>query len=86
MSFTASLRNRATPLLHHPPMAQHTHSTPVATADAPEQLTLLPASERPLQLRLDRRTRELGLAQIALIRRQLAQRAAHTANTSHQAA
>ena len=67
-------------------MAQHTDSTTALSADAPEQLTLLPASDRPLQLRLDRRTRELGLAQIALIRRQLAQRSAHTAGASHQAA
>jgi hypothetical protein len=67
-------------------MAQHTDSTPDAPADVPEQLTLLPASDRPLQLRLDRRTRELGLSQIALIRRQLAQRAARTAGASHQAA
>lgn len=60
-------------------MAPHTDTpTSIATppAEAPEQLVLLLTSERPLQFRLDRRTRELGLAQIALIRRQLAQRAA----------
>lgn len=48
---------------------------PTPAPDAPEQLLLLLPSERPLQFRLDRRTRELGLAQIAIIRRQLAQRA-----------
>jgi hypothetical protein len=60
-------------------MAPHTDiptSTGTPRAEAPEQLVLLLPSERPLQFRLDRRTRELGLAQIALIRRQLAQRAA----------
>jgi hypothetical protein len=42
--------------------------------DAPEQLSLLSDSPLPLQFRLDRRTRERGLAHIAEIRRQLAQR------------
>mgnify|MGYP000741703999 CR=1 FL=1 len=41
----------------------------------PEQLSLLAPSELPLQFRLDRRTRERGLAHIAEIRRQLAARA-----------
>jgi hypothetical protein len=40
----------------------------------PEQLSLLTASELPVQFRLDRRTRERGLANIAAIRRQLAER------------
>jgi hypothetical protein len=40
----------------------------------PEQLSLLVESELPLQFRLDRRTRERGLAHIAEIRRQLAAR------------
>ena len=44
----------------------------------PEQLTLLAPAEVPLQFRLDRRTRERGLAHIAEIRRQLAARAAQT--------
>jgi hypothetical protein len=60
-------------------MATYTETTDTLdppTAEAPEQLALLLASDRPLQFRLDRRTRELGLAQIAAIRRQLAQRAA----------
>jgi hypothetical protein len=60
-------------------MATYTETTDTIgppTAEAPEQLALLLASDRPLQFRLDRRTRELGLAQIAAIRRQLAQRAA----------
>jgi hypothetical protein len=39
---------------------------------SPEQLTLLPVSELPLQFRLDQRTRQRGLAHIAAIRRQLA--------------
>ncbi len=86
MSSPASPHTVSHPSCIIPPMAQHTDSIPDAPADVPEQLTLLPASDRPLQLRLDRRTRELGLAQIALIRRQLAQRAAHTAGASHQAA
>ncbi|MEO8266734.1 MAG: hypothetical protein ABI706_14625 [Ilumatobacteraceae bacterium] len=37
-----------------------------------EQLRLLADSELPIQFRLDRRTRERGLAHIAAIRRQLA--------------
>ena len=41
----------------------------------PEQLSLLVPSELPVQFRLDRRTRERGLAHIAEIRRQLAARA-----------
>jgi|GEM_PF-1600045 len=46
-----------------------------ARAEAPEQLTLLPPSDLPLQFRLDDRTRLRGLANIAQIRRQLAERA-----------
>lgn len=42
-------------------------------AQAPEQLTLLAPTEAPLQFRLDERTRRRGLAQIALIRQQLAE-------------
>lgn len=45
--------------------------------DQPQQLALLAESERPVQFRLSRHTRELGLAHIARIRRQLAER--HTA-------
>jgi hypothetical protein len=39
---------------------------------APQQLSLLPVSELPVQFRLDQRTRQRGLAHIAQIRRQLA--------------
>lgn len=48
----------------------------------PEQLTLLPVSELPLQFRLDQRTRERGLAHIAAIRRQLASKATDLRTTS----
>ena len=41
----------------------------------PEQLSLLTPSDLPIQFRLDRRTRERGLAHIAAIRRQLAEQA-----------
>ena len=44
------------------------------TTPQPEQLSLLVPSDLPLQFRLDRRTRERGLAHIAEIRRQLAER------------
>ena len=40
-----------------------------------EQLSLLADSELPVQFRLDRRTRQRGLAHIAAIRRQLAAKA-----------
>lgn len=42
--------------------------------ESPEQLSLLAASHLPVQFRLDRRTRERGLANIAAIRRLLAAR------------
>ena len=42
--------------------------------EQPEQLTLLAPADIPLQFRLDRRTRERGLAHIAEIRRQMAAR------------
>jgi hypothetical protein len=58
-------------------MARQPNPTPQPTArpEAPQQLSLLPSSSAPSRFRLDRRTRELGLAQIARIRRQLAERA-----------
>jgi hypothetical protein len=58
-------------------MAPQPNPTPQPTArpEAPQQLSLLPSSSAPLRFRLDRRTRELGLAHIARIRRQLAERA-----------
>ena len=41
-----------------------------------EQLTLIDPAEVPLQFRLDRHTRQLGLARIAQIRAEMAARAA----------
>lgn len=58
----------------------------MADTTTPEQLTLLTDSHLPVQFRLDRRTRERGLAHIAAIRRQLAARSAAqpgTARTDH---
>jgi hypothetical protein len=53
-------------------------STP--RSDAPEQLALLdvpgPATPVPTQFQLSDRTRQLGLAQVARIRRQLQEQAA----------
>jgi hypothetical protein len=54
--------------------------------DAPEQLTLLGDSPLPVQFRLDRRTRERGLAHIAEIRRQLAARHGQAPDVLHEAA
>lgn len=51
-----------------------------AQLELPEQLSLLAPSDGPLQFRLDRRTRERGLAHIAAIRHQLA---AHGHVTAH---
>ena len=53
--------------------------------NTPEQLTLLPVSELPLQFRLDQRTRERGLAHIAAIRRQLASKATELRTTGDTA-
>ena len=52
-------------------MAHSTHPT-----TAPEQLALLSPGDVPLQFRLDQRTRERGLAHIAAIKAQLAEKAA----------
>ena len=52
-------------------MASRTDTTP-----APEQLALLSVGEIPAQFRLDARTRQSGLAHIAAIKAQLAERAA----------
>jgi len=49
--------------------------------DSPEQLSLLTTADTPLQFRLDDRTRRRGLANIALIRRQLAELAARHDST-----
>ena len=43
---------------------------------APEQLALLSPDDLPFQFRLDQRTRQRGLAHIAAIRAQLAEKAA----------
>lgn len=56
------------------------------TGPRPEQLSLLTPSDKPIQFRLDRRTRERGLAQIAAIRRQLAQQAESRSWSHGQAA
>jgi hypothetical protein len=50
-------------------------ATRTAASTRPEQLSLLSPSDLPVQFRLDRRTRERGLAHIAEIRRQLANNA-----------
>jgi hypothetical protein len=56
-------------------------ATNTPTTEAPQQLALLspgdiPTHDRPLQFRLDSRTRLSGLAHIAAIKAQLAERAA----------
>lgn len=52
-------------------------TTRTASPTGPEQLALLtPTADVPLQFRLDQRTRQRGLAHIAVIRRQLANRSA----------
>ena len=48
----------------------------MSTPDNADQLELLPVVEVPLQFRLDRHTRELGIANIARIKAELAARAA----------
>lgn len=45
----------------------------------PEQLSLIDAAEVPLQLRLDERTRRLGLAGVAMARALLAEQQARRA-------
>lgn len=47
-----------------------------------EQLTLIDPVDVPLQFRLDRRTRQLGLARIAQIRAEMAARAEAHANAA----
>ncbi len=44
--------------------------------DSPQQLSLLPSSDVPVQFRLDAETRARGMRHIAEIRRQLAERQA----------
>ncbi|MFZ4809821.1 MAG: hypothetical protein ACOYL9_00615 [Ilumatobacteraceae bacterium] len=52
-------------------------NTRTASVGQPEQLMLLPESPLPLQFRLDRRTRERGLAHIAELRRRIEEQAQH---------
>lgn len=66
-------------------MATRTATSTTQTSQ-PEQLSLLVPSDVPLQFRLDRRTRERGLAHIAAIRRQLAQQADQRSWGQNQAA
>jgi hypothetical protein len=62
--------------------AVDTHSGQAAdgpAADHTGQLRLLDTSDLPLQFRLDKATRERGLAHVAELRRLLARHAAHRA-------
>jgi hypothetical protein len=54
-------------------------TTDETSADRDGQLRLLDTSDLPLQFRLDRATRERGLAHVAEVRRLLARNAAHRA-------
>ena len=54
--------------------------------DVPQQLTLLPSSNVPLQFRLDADTRRRGRRHIAEIRQQLAERQAARQAQTNQAA
>lgn len=56
-----------------------TADSPEHTADHTGQLRLLDTSDLPLQFRLDKATRERGLAHVAELRRLLARNAAHRA-------
>jgi hypothetical protein len=51
-----------------------------------QQLSLLDPTDVPVQFRLDRRTRQLGLARIAQIRAEMAERAAQRAAAEGRAA
>lgn len=53
--------------------------------EVPEQLTLLPASGVPVRFRLDADTRRRGIAHIAEIRHQLAERQAARADVQQLA-
>jgi hypothetical protein len=52
----------------------------------PQQLRLLDASSVPVQLRLDERTRRLGLANVAKLRAQLAEQQNQRASAPRSAA
>lgn len=54
--------------------------------DAPQQLSLLPSSNVPLQFRLDADTRRRGLRHVAEIRQLLAERQAARAASTDRAA
>jgi hypothetical protein len=56
--------------------AGHDSAGPVLVEQQPEQLSLLPTSAAPVQFRLDAKTRQLGLVQVAKMRALLAQRMA----------
>jgi hypothetical protein len=80
-----------TPLVHDGDMRNAANTTDEANTShatdivdpAPEQLSLLPASEAPLRFRLDTHTRQLGLVQVAKMRALLHERiAARTSETS----
>lgn len=49
---------------------------------SPQQLTLLPPADVPVQFRLDEATRRRGLRHVAEIRRQLAARQAERAKSA----
>lgn len=81
---TRGQRIDVTPLVHHGAMTTKRQRT--EQGPKPEQLSLLAESDLPLQFRLDRRTRERGLAHIAEIRRQLAARRGRTPDWMQDAA
>ncbi len=67
--------------LHSPGRARRAHST----EPAPEQLSLLPSADVPVQFQLSRTTRERGMRHIAEIREQIArQRAEATQGDLHR--
>lgn len=68
-----------TPLGHDGGMTAPARLVRPARVPAPVQLTLLPESSLPDRLRLDRRTRELGLRRVAEIKQRLAALAADRA-------
>ena len=65
-----------TPRRHADDMTSPARTHRPARATAPVQMTLLPESSLPDRLRLDRRTRELGLRRVAEMKQRLADRAA----------
>jgi len=57
----------------------------MTTTNAPEQLTMLPAPQVPIQFRLDEATRRRGLQHVAAIRRMLEASARSRAHTDEPA-